>query len=156
MSLEASSLAAVPGLVRSDPHGPGITRIRAEDGIRYLDPAGAEVTDTATLDRIRALRIPPAWAERLASGAEDRGGAFTGGIRVEWLGTPAGVREGPWPLAAAEWSVASPFDEIRWENRSLRVPPLDVQRQVEVQRQRRDRVAAIDAFTTGQRDGSRR
>jgi hypothetical protein len=84
------------------------------------------------------------------------GRAFIGGIRVEWLGTPAGVREGPWPLAAAEWSVASPFDEIRWENRSLRVPPLDVQRQVEVQRQRRDRVAAIDAFTTGQRDGSRR
>jgi hypothetical protein len=84
------------------------------------------------------------------------GRAFTGGIRVEWLGTPARVQEGPWPLAAAEWSVTSPFDEIRWENRSLRVPPLDVQRQVEVQRQRQDRVAAIDAFTTGRRGGSRR
>jgi hypothetical protein len=71
-------------------------------------------------------------------------------------GTPARVQEGPWPLNAAEWSVASPFDEIRWENRSLRVPPLEVQRRVEVQRQRRDRVAAIDAFTTGQRGGSRR
>jgi DNA topoisomerase I len=55
--------AAVPGLVRSDPHGPGITRVRAEDGFRYLDPAGAEVGDAATLDRIQALRIPPAWAD---------------------------------------------------------------------------------------------
>jgi DNA topoisomerase I len=55
--------AAVPGLVRSDPHGPGITRIRAGDGFRYLDQAGAEISDAATLDRIRALRIPPAWAD---------------------------------------------------------------------------------------------
>jgi DNA topoisomerase IB len=60
MSLEAS---AVPGLVRSDAHGPGITRVRDEDGIRYLDLAGAQITDTSTLDRIRGLRIPPAWAE---------------------------------------------------------------------------------------------
>jgi DNA topoisomerase IB len=53
--------AAVAGLVRSDPHGPGITRIRAPDGFRYRDPAGAEVTDAETLDRVRALAIPPAW-----------------------------------------------------------------------------------------------
>jgi DNA topoisomerase I len=64
MSLEASPLAAaVPGLVRIDPHGPGITRVRDADGVRYLDLAGAEITDTATLGRIRALRIPPAWAD---------------------------------------------------------------------------------------------
>ena len=64
MSEEAPPLAAaVPGLVRSDPHGPGITRVRAGDGFRYLDLAGAEVTDAATLERIRALRIPPAWAD---------------------------------------------------------------------------------------------
>jgi DNA topoisomerase I len=64
MSEEAPPLAAaVPGLVRSDPHGPGITRVRAVDGFRYLDQAGAEVTDAATLERIRALRIPPAWAD---------------------------------------------------------------------------------------------
>ena len=55
--------AAVPGLVRSDLHDPGITRVRAADGFRYLDPAGAEIGDAATLDRIRALRIPPAWAD---------------------------------------------------------------------------------------------
>jgi len=64
MGVEASSLAAaVPGLVRSDPHGPGITRVRDGDGFRYLDPAGAKISAAATLDRIRALRIPPAWAD---------------------------------------------------------------------------------------------
>src|ERR1700760_4677474 len=64
MNVEASPLAAaVPSLVRIDPHGPGITRVRDTDGVRYLDPAGAEITDATTLGRIRALRIPPAWAE---------------------------------------------------------------------------------------------
>jgi DNA topoisomerase IB len=62
MSLEASSLAAaVPGLVRSDPHGPGITRARDRQGIRYRDPSGVQITQAETLDRIRSLRIPPAW-----------------------------------------------------------------------------------------------
>jgi DNA topoisomerase IB len=64
MSEEAPPLAAaVPGLMRSDPHGPGISRVRDSDGFRYLDPAGADISDAATLDRIRALRIPPAWAD---------------------------------------------------------------------------------------------
>src|SRR5580693_10471957 len=64
MSEEAPPLAAaVPGLVRSDPHGPGITRVRAGDGFRYLDLAEAEITDAATLERIRSLRVPPAWAD---------------------------------------------------------------------------------------------
>lgn len=74
------------------------------------------------------------------------GRAFTGGIRVEWLGNPPRVQEGPWPLAAAAWSIASPFEEVRWENRLLRVPPLQVQRRVEIHRQRPDRVAAIDEY----------
>ncbi len=80
------------------------------------------------------------------------GRAFTGGIRVEWLGSPARAQEGPWPLAASGWSVASPFEEVCWENRILRVPPLEVQRRVEVHRQRPDRVAAIDEYrwTRGQ------
>jgi hypothetical protein len=80
------------------------------------------------------------------------GRAFTGGIRVEWLGNPARVQEGPWPLAASAWSVASPFEEVCWEDRILRVPPLEVQRRVEVRRQRPDRVAAIDEYrrTRGQ------
>jgi DNA topoisomerase-1 len=62
MSLGASSLAAaVPGLVRSDPRGPGIARLRSRDGFRYRDPAGAEVSDAETLLRIGQLVLPPAW-----------------------------------------------------------------------------------------------
>jgi hypothetical protein len=80
------------------------------------------------------------------------GRAFTGGICVEWLGTPERIQEGSWPLAAIEWSIASPFEEVCWQNRLLRVPPLEVQRQVEVRRNRLDRVAAIDEYrrTLGQ------
>jgi DNA topoisomerase I len=55
--------AAVPGLVRSDPHGPGITRERDQAGFRYLDPAGQPVTGAGTLARIGALAIPPAWRD---------------------------------------------------------------------------------------------
>ncbi len=62
MSLETPSLAAaVPGLVRSDPHGPGITRVRDGERFGFRDPSGAEITDEQTLQRIRALKIPPAW-----------------------------------------------------------------------------------------------
>jgi len=53
--------AAVPGLLRSDPHGPGITRVQTGRGFRYYDPAGVDVTSAETLARIRALAIPPAW-----------------------------------------------------------------------------------------------
>jgi DNA topoisomerase I len=55
--------AAVPGLIRSDPHGPGITRERISGGFRYSDPSGAEVTSPETLQRIGALGIPPAWKD---------------------------------------------------------------------------------------------
>ena len=64
MSTDTSSApAAVPGLTRSDPHGPGITRERAGDGFRYRDPSGAPVTSSQTLLRIGALGIPPAWKD---------------------------------------------------------------------------------------------
>src|SRR5580698_7862595 len=55
--------AAVAGLTRSDPHGPGIIRERADGGFRYRDPSGAEVTNSQTLLRIGALAIPPAWKD---------------------------------------------------------------------------------------------
>jgi DNA topoisomerase IB len=60
MSLDVSA-AAVPGLVRSDLRGPGITRVKTREGFLYRDPSGADVTDAATLQRIGALAIPPAW-----------------------------------------------------------------------------------------------
>ncbi len=40
---------------------PGIRRHRAGRGFRYVGPEGAPVRDAATLERIRALAIPPAW-----------------------------------------------------------------------------------------------
>ena len=55
--------AAVAGLVRSDPRGPGLTREPAPDGFRFRDSSGALVTDPATLNRVRALVLPPAWRD---------------------------------------------------------------------------------------------
>ena len=55
--------SAVAGLTRSDPRSPGISRVRMAGGSGYLDAAGAEVTDPVTLDRIRALALPPAWRD---------------------------------------------------------------------------------------------
>jgi DNA topoisomerase I len=59
----SSSGAAVPGLTRSDPHAPGIIRERGAQGVDYRDASGARVTDIATLERIAALSIPPAWKD---------------------------------------------------------------------------------------------
>ncbi len=60
---ESPSAAAVQGLIRSDPHGPGINRERTSGGFRYRDSSGAEVSDAETMQRIAALRIPPAWKD---------------------------------------------------------------------------------------------
>lgn len=57
----ASALAA--GLRYVSDSTPGIRRRRAGRGFRYLDPDGALVRDEATLARIRALAVPPAWRE---------------------------------------------------------------------------------------------
>src|SRR4051812_40444285 len=40
---------------------PGIERKKTAQGFRYLAPGGRIVRDPATLKRIRALAIPPAW-----------------------------------------------------------------------------------------------
>ena len=50
-------------LRRSDCSGPGISRRRRGTGFSYLDPEGSSVKDEDTLERIRALAIPPAWRE---------------------------------------------------------------------------------------------
>jgi DNA topoisomerase IB len=42
---------------------PGITRRRAGRGFVYLDAKGARVRDEATLARVRALAIPPAYTD---------------------------------------------------------------------------------------------
>jgi DNA topoisomerase-1 len=45
----------------SDAALPGILRRRAGTAFRYVTPGGSVVRDRATLRRIRALAIPPAW-----------------------------------------------------------------------------------------------
>jgi DNA topoisomerase-1 len=42
---------------------PGITRKRSGERFRYIAANGSAVRDAATLDRIRALAIPPAWTD---------------------------------------------------------------------------------------------
>jgi len=64
--------SAVPGLTRSDPHGPGITRTRQGGSFGYRDPSGAVIADAQALDRISALAIPPAWKDVWIS-ADPRG-----------------------------------------------------------------------------------
>jgi DNA topoisomerase IB len=50
-------------LRRSDLGKPGYARRRAGNGFCYLDPDGSVLTDAETVERIRALVIPPAWTE---------------------------------------------------------------------------------------------
>lgn len=50
-------------LKRSDCSGVGIRRRRAGRGFTYLDAEGDRVTDPQTIDRIKALAIPPAWID---------------------------------------------------------------------------------------------
>jgi DNA topoisomerase-1 len=41
---------------------PGITRVRAGSGFVYRDPDGRSIRDPDVVQRIKSLRIPPAWA----------------------------------------------------------------------------------------------
>jgi DNA topoisomerase I len=59
--MTAEAWSAVAGLTRADPRRPGISRDGAAGAYAYRDQAGAPVTDPATLQRIRALAIPPGW-----------------------------------------------------------------------------------------------
>src|SRR4051812_23815302 len=53
----------MPRLRRSDCSSPGIRRVRRGRGFGYVDAAGEGVADVETLERIRALAIPPAWKD---------------------------------------------------------------------------------------------
>lgn len=50
-------------LRRADCAGPGIRRVRRGRGFSYEDAPGEAIKDEETLERIRALAIPPAWKE---------------------------------------------------------------------------------------------
>jgi DNA topoisomerase-1 len=55
--------ATAAGLRYVRPDDPGIRRRRAGRGFTYLDPNGRRVRSRATLDRLRAIAIPPAWVD---------------------------------------------------------------------------------------------
>lgn len=60
-------LDAVPpkadGLVYVNDHDPGLVRVATASGFAYRDADGKPVKDEATLERIRALVLPPAWKD---------------------------------------------------------------------------------------------
>src|SRR5437763_6078418 len=58
---EPAQSAKVAGLRYVADDTPGIRRLRAGRGFRYVGPDGRAVRDRDTLARIRALAIPPAW-----------------------------------------------------------------------------------------------
>ena len=59
----AAEVAQEAGLTYTSDDEPGIRRIRRGRSFEYRDPDGARVRDASTLDRIRALVIPPAWED---------------------------------------------------------------------------------------------
>jgi DNA topoisomerase-1 len=58
---DPAEAAEEAGLVYTSDDEPGIRRVRKGKGFEYVGPDGKKITDAATLDRIRALAIPPAW-----------------------------------------------------------------------------------------------
>lgn len=62
-ALPADTAARVAGLRYVDDTMPGIRRRGAPTRPQYVDADGQRVRDRPTLDRIRALAIPPAWRE---------------------------------------------------------------------------------------------
>jgi DNA topoisomerase-1 len=55
--------AASVALRHTSDDEPGIVRIKRGKGFLYREPGGGIVRDAATLSRIRALAIPPAWTD---------------------------------------------------------------------------------------------
>lgn len=53
----------VEGLTYSHDSQPGFTRRRAGTGFTYRDERGRTIRDAATLRRLRALAVPPAWTD---------------------------------------------------------------------------------------------
>src|SRR3569623_3178978 len=60
---EAAAVARQAGLRYVSDEMPGIARKPAKNGFCYLDLGGKQIKDKATLSRIKALAIPPAWTE---------------------------------------------------------------------------------------------
>ncbi|MFC3713714.1 DNA topoisomerase IB [Sphingoaurantiacus capsulatus] len=71
-SVDPEAAAEAAGLSYVSDERPGITRRKQGQSFAYFHPDGSRVTDEKTLDRIRALAVPPAytdvWISRRANG----------------------------------------------------------------------------------------
>lgn len=63
LSVAPEAAAEAAGLRYVSDASPGIRRTRSGKGFRYAGPDGRAIRDAATLDRIRALAIPPAYTD---------------------------------------------------------------------------------------------
>jgi DNA topoisomerase-1 len=63
MSISAAEDLDALDLTWADDSVAGMTRRRCGKSFSYRSPAGATVRDRATLERVRALAIPPAWED---------------------------------------------------------------------------------------------
>lgn len=61
--IDPRDAAETVGLLYVSDEDPGIRRKKAGTGFSYAGPSGAKVKDKATLDRIKALAIPPAYTD---------------------------------------------------------------------------------------------
>ena len=63
MDTHGEKSARNAGLKYASPNAPAISRHRRGGGFTYRSASGRTIRDARTLDRIRALVIPPAWTE---------------------------------------------------------------------------------------------
>jgi DNA topoisomerase IB len=63
IAMDPDETAQLAGLRYITDALPGIARRRAGKGFRYITPDGTPVKGAATLARIKALVIPPAWKD---------------------------------------------------------------------------------------------
>jgi DNA topoisomerase-1 len=62
-AIDVEDVARYAGLTYVNDEKPGIRRKRSGKGFRYETASGAPVKDEATLKRVKALAIPPAWSD---------------------------------------------------------------------------------------------
>jgi DNA topoisomerase-1 len=61
--MSTSDVPRVPGLIYVDDEAPGYSRRRCGRGFAYLDVNGSQLRDRETVERLRALVVPPAWTD---------------------------------------------------------------------------------------------
>jgi DNA topoisomerase IB len=98
-------------LVTSDPSTPGITRVRRGRGFSYVGPDGEPVRDDATLARIGALVIPPAWDDVWIS-PDERGHLQAIGVDAEGRRQYRYHDEFTARRAAAKWQRVEAFGRV--------------------------------------------